>query len=93
MNLDTKRRAIGAFERNCHEIEGRLRALMSAPLDHPVWTGEGSGWRIRDLIPHLARWNRIAAPAARLIAAGKEPLPEAAMRLGRSSGSRPRSTR
>lgn len=77
MSADPKQRAIGDFERTYHTLEGRLRALSPADLDLPVWTGDGAGWRIRDLIPHLARWQRIGAHAARLIGEGREPPAEA----------------
>ena len=76
-----KQTAIGAYEDNYDDIERKLLALSAADRARPVWTGEGSGWRVRDIVPHLARWNRIGAEAAGLIAAGKEPLPEAEMRL------------
>jgi hypothetical protein len=72
---------LGQFEYQYHEIERKLLALSPAQLEQPVWTDEGEGWRVRDLVSHLARWNRIGAAAAQLIAAGKEPLPEGEMRL------------
>ena len=78
---DAKRRAIGDFERTYHEIESKLLALSKADLERPVFTGEGPGWRVRDIVPHLARWNRMATDAARKIAAGTEPPPEAELRL------------
>lgn len=79
--VEAKERAIAAFERTYADVERKLRALGAEQLDRPVWTGEGEGWRVRDIVPHLARWNRIGSAAARLIATGKEPLPEADMRL------------
>ena len=78
---EAKARVIGEFERVYDETLGRLLGLGPADLDRPAWQGEGPGWRVRDLVPHLARWNRIGAEAARLIAAGKEPAPEPDMRL------------
>lgn len=71
-----KRAAIEAFQRAFEEMATTLQALSPAQLDRPVWTGEGEGWRIRDLLPHFARWQRMAAQAARLIAGGTEPPPE-----------------
>ena len=46
---DARQKAIGDFERNYHEIESKLLALSAGDLERPVWTGEGPGWRIRDL--------------------------------------------
>ncbi|MDQ2951166.1 MAG: maleylpyruvate isomerase N-terminal domain-containing protein [Chloroflexota bacterium] len=76
-----KRAALGSFERTYHEIEVKLQGLSAAQLERPVFTGEGDGWRVRDLIPHLARWQRMAAQAARLIAGGSEPAPEMDFKL------------
>lgn len=73
---DAKGAAIAAFERAFLEMKGQLRALSASDLDRPVFTGEGEGWRVRDLIPHFARWQRMSAQAARLIAGGSEPPPE-----------------
>lgn len=72
---------IGKWEHQYHAVAGKLRVLSPAELERQVWTGEGTGWRVRDLMPHLARWNGIGAAAAQLITAGKEPLPEGEMRL------------
>jgi hypothetical protein len=42
-----------------------------------VFTGEGAGWRVRDLIPHFAAWQGRAARAARKVAAeGIQPTTE-----------------
>ena len=76
-----KQQAIGGLERGYHDIEAKLLDLSAADLERPVFTGEGTGWRVRDIVPHLARWNRMATDAARKIAAGAEPPPEAEMRL------------
>jgi len=78
---DRKTTVLGKFESQYGEIERRLLALSPDQLDRPVWTDEGHGWRVRGLVSHLARWNRIGAAAARLITDGKEPLPEDEMRL------------
>ena len=78
---EAKERALEAFERTYRDVEGKLRALTPEQRDRPVWTGEGAGWRVRDIVPHLARWNRIAVHAARRIGFGTEPPAEADMRL------------
>lgn len=72
----SKEAALDELERAYQEETARLDALTPAELECPVWTGEGDGWRIRDLIPHYARWQRISALAARRIASGVEPPPE-----------------
>ncbi|GAC1492855.1 MAG: hypothetical protein NVS1B1_10640 [Candidatus Limnocylindrales bacterium] len=71
-----KQAAIDELELAYQEELARLDALAPADLDRPVWTGEGDGWRIRDLFAHYARWQRISALAARRIASGVEPPPE-----------------
>lgn len=71
-----KRAALGSLEQTYLETLDMLQGLSAAQLERPVFTGEGEGWRVRDLIPHLARWQRMAAQAAQLIAGGTEPPPE-----------------
>jgi hypothetical protein len=73
---DAKQRAIDAFERAYRDIERRLRGLSPDGLERPVWTGEGDGWRIRDLVPGLAGWLRVSAEIARRIGAGQRPPEE-----------------
>ncbi len=80
MTNDELQRGIAEFETAHAELEAFFRELSDAQLDGPVWD-EGIGWRVRDLLPHIARWQRMAAQAARLIAGGKEPLPEGQMLL------------
>lgn len=71
-----KEAALAELERAYQEAIAQLDALSPAELERPVWTGEGEGWRIRDLIAHYARWQRISALAARRIASGVEPPAE-----------------
>jgi len=68
--------ALAELDRAYQEAIAQLDTLSPAELERPVWTGEGEGWRIRDLIPHYARWQRISALAARRIASGVEPPAE-----------------
>lgn len=77
---DELQRGITEFEAAQVELEAFFHGLSDAQLDAPVWD-EGIGWRVRDLLPHIARWQRMAAQAARLIAGGREPLPEGQMLL------------
>lgn len=53
------------MERGWHELDSRFAAISEQDLDRPVFTGEGSGWRVRDLMPHFAFWWRLAARGAR----------------------------
>src|SRR5687768_13888244 len=43
----------------------KAEAMGDANLEREVFTGEGSGWRLRDLMPHFAFWWRLAARGAR----------------------------
>ncbi len=47
------------------DLDARFAALSDADLEREVFTGEGSGWRLRDLMPHFAFWWRLAARGAR----------------------------
>ena len=53
------------MERGWHDLDARFAALGDKDLERPVFTGEGSDWRVRDLMPHFAFWWRLAARAAR----------------------------
>ena len=53
------------MERGWRDLDARFAALREEDLDRPVFAGEGSGWRLRDLMPHFAFWWRLAARAAR----------------------------
>ena len=62
-----KRAAIGLLEREWHSLDVWLRSLDDRQLARPVF-GEGPGWRVRDMIPHLAWWQELAARVAEKIA-------------------------
>ena len=62
-----QRAAIGALEREWHDLDEWLRSLDDRDLDRPVF-GEGPGWRVRDMIPHLAWWQELAGRVAEKIA-------------------------
>ena len=81
MIVDRDRAAIGQLEQVFHELEKWLAALPPAAFELPVFTGEGDGWRVRDVLPHWASWQRLAARVAERIASGVEPPPEPELRL------------
>ena len=57
--------AMALMERGWQDLDSRFAAVSEKDLDRPVFTGEGSGWRLRDLMPHFAFWWRLAARGAR----------------------------
>jgi hypothetical protein len=57
--------AIALMERGWRDLDARFAALDEQELERPVFTGEGSGWRLRDLMPHFAFWWRLGARGAR----------------------------
>ena len=77
MNARSKEKALTEFDREFDSLRTLLRTLQPEMLEMPVFTGEGAGWRVRDLIPHLAVWQGRAAKAARKVAvSGVKPGPE-----------------
>ena len=68
MTADPKRDAIGLLEREWHSLDTLLRSLDERQLDQPVF-GEGPGWKVRDLVPHMAWWQELAARVAEKVAA------------------------
>ena len=69
MNERAKQMALTTFDREWREMDAFFRGLSDGDLERPVFTGEGAGWRVRDLIPHFAAWQERAARAARKVAA------------------------
>ena len=67
MNARAKENALATFDREWRELDTLFRRLSDSDLDRPVFTGEGPGWRVRDLIPHFAAWQERAARAARKV--------------------------
>jgi hypothetical protein len=61
----TKADALTLMERGWQDLDSRFAALNEQDLDREVFTGEGSLWRLRDLMPHFAFWWRLAARGAR----------------------------
>jgi len=62
-----KQTAIGLLEREWHALDTWLRSLDERQLDALVF-GEGPGWRVRDMITHMAWWQDLAARVAEKIA-------------------------
>ena len=68
-----KQAAIGLLEREWHALDVRLRSLDEGQLARPVF-GEGPGWRVRDMVPHFAWWQELAARVAeKMVAEGGVP--------------------
>ena len=66
-NEATKAAAIALVESTYREMDAYLRSLSAADLDHRVY-GEGDGWKVRDMIAHLALWQRVSTLVAKKIA-------------------------
>ena len=80
MSEDRKRAAIELIRTSYLEADALFRSLDPADLERPVFTGEGSGWRVRDLIAHYAYWQTLSARAAEKMATGVMPGPNERMR-------------
>ena len=61
----TKTDAMALMESGWRDLDARFAALGEDELEREVFAGEGSGWRLRDLMPHFAFWWRLAARGAR----------------------------
>ena len=61
-----KRRVLDVLESEWQRLDTQLRSLDDADLDHRV-LGEGEGWRVRDMITHMAWWQELAARVAEKI--------------------------
>jgi len=64
---ETKAAAIALVAASYQEIDAYFRSLSEADLDRPVY-GEGDGWRVRDVVAHLALWQRVSTLVADKIA-------------------------
>jgi hypothetical protein len=80
MSGDRKRAAIELIRTSYLEADALFRSLDPADLERPVFTGEGSGWRVRDLIAHYAYWQTLAARSAERMATDRMPGPEERLR-------------
>ncbi len=67
MNARAKDEALAVIDREWRELDALFGSLSAEALEGPVFTGEGPGWRVRDLIPHVAVWQGRAAQAARKV--------------------------
>ena len=74
---EAKQAAIDVLEREYHDLVTLLGSLTAEQLEQLVFTGEGVGWRVRDLIAHFAFWQTMSARTAEKIAAtGETPAQE-----------------
>ena len=64
---DDKRTVIGLLEREWHSLDVWLRSLDDRQLDRPMF-GEAPGWRVRDMVTHMAWWQELAGRVAEKIA-------------------------
>jgi hypothetical protein len=63
-----KTTTIGLLEREWHALDTWLRSLDDRQLGRPVF-GEGPGWKVRDMITHMAWWQELAGRVAEKITA------------------------
>jgi len=80
MNENAKQRAMADLDREWRELEALFSRLTPAELERPMYTEDGPGWRVRDLIPHIATWQGRAALAARKVASGVALQPDERVR-------------
>ena len=76
MSEERKRAAIELIRTSYLEADALFRSLSADDLERPVFTGEGPGWRIRDLIAHYAYWQTLAARSAEKMATDRMPGPD-----------------
>jgi len=77
MNARAKDAALASFDEEWRTLDALFRSLSASDLERPVYTEDGRGWRIRDLIPHIATWQDRAARAARkVLTEGIQPKPD-----------------
>ena len=71
---EAKQNAIGLLDREYNDLERLFVSLTPDQLERPVFTGEGPGWRVGDLVAHFAFWQTLSARTAEKIASeGKPP--------------------
>ena len=81
MSAAAKVAALQVLDREWRALDALFRGLTPAELERPMYTEDGPGWRVRDLIPHLATWQGRAAKAARKVATeGIAPKPDERVR-------------
>ena len=67
MTEEAKQKTIALLDREWNDLDAWLRSLSESDLDRRVF-GEDPGWRVRDMIPHFAWWQELAARVAEKIA-------------------------
>jgi len=73
---DRTRAAIELVRTAYLEADALFRSLDPAVLERPVFTDEGTGWRVRDLIAHYSYWQTLAARCAEKMATDRMPGPD-----------------
>lgn len=81
MNASAKVRALAELDREWQELDALFSRLTPEELDRPLYTEDGPGWKIRDLIPHIATWQgRAALAAQQALKTGTAPKPDERVR-------------
>ena len=80
MSEQRKRGIIELLRAAYGDTDALFRSLDAAQLERPVFTGEGAGWRVRDLIAHYAYWQTNAARCAEKMAGERMPGPDERIR-------------
>jgi hypothetical protein len=77
MNASAKVAALAELDREWQELNALCHRLTPDELEKPLYTEDGPGWKIRDLIPHLATWQgRAALAAQQTVKTGVAPKPD-----------------
>ncbi len=82
MSAAAKVVALAELDREWQELDALFRRLTPDELERAVYTEDGPGWKVRDLIPHLATWQgRAALAAQQTVKTGIAPKPDERVRM------------
>jgi hypothetical protein len=81
VNASAKVAALAELDREWQELDALFRRLTPDELERALYTEDGPGWKIRDLIPHIATWQgRAALAAQQTLRTGIAPKPDERVR-------------